>query len=49
MSGKEVSYDCDFFSYENAELAKTRPQNPHFERWSFKAALKRTAKYGEAG
>ena len=48
MSGKEVSYDCDFFSYENARISpKPDPKIPILIGGRSEAALKRTAKYGE--
>ena len=48
MSGKEVSYDCDFFSYENARISpKPDPKIPILIGGRSEAALTRTAKYGE--
>ena len=46
MSGKEVSYDCEFFSYEKARISpRPDPKIPILIGGRSEAALKRTAKH----
>ena len=48
MSGKEVSYDCEFFSYDKARISpRPDPKIPILIGGRSEAALTRTAKHGD--
>ena len=48
MSGKEVSYECEFFSYDNARISpRPNPKIPILIGGRSEAALRRTADHGD--
>ena len=48
MGGKEVSYECEFFSYDNARISpRPNPKIPILIGGRSEAALRRTADHGD--